>query len=75
MDLNGQIHTLTSLHPESQVTNFIGNDTGPRFRISASGLKMEETGCSKTTIPAYEIIRCRKKQPYLNYVYPPRHLI
>jgi hypothetical protein len=70
MDLNGQIHTSASLPPGSQVTNFIRDGMGPRFCLSASGLKMEETGCSETTILAYEIIHCRKKQPYLNYVYP-----
>jgi hypothetical protein len=67
MDLNGQIHASASLLPESPLTNFI---MSPRFCLNASGLKMEETGCSETTVPAYEIIQCRKKQPYLNYVYP-----
>jgi hypothetical protein len=70
MDMNGEIHASASLPPESPVTNFIGDCMGPRFCLNASGLKMQETGCSETTIPAYEIIQCHKKQPYLNCVYP-----
>jgi len=40
---------------ESPVTNFIGDGIGPRFCLNASGLKMEETGCSETTITTYEL--------------------
>jgi len=70
MVLNGEIHASASLTPENPVTNLIGDGMGPRFCLNASGFKMEETGCSETTISAYEIIQCCKKQPCLNYVYP-----
>ena len=70
MNLNGQIQASASLPPGSPITNCIGDGKGHIFCLNASGLKMEETGFSETTVHACEIIQCRKKKPYLNYVYP-----
>lgn len=56
---------LASLPPG----NFIGDVVGPGFCLSASGLKMEETGCSETTIQAYYVTR-RHIPVEVNYSLP-----